>query len=69
MDINKTFRADEAFQAFLGKALIETGLSLADLIRISIPIALPIVKNLCAASGGKSLAETISEVMQKCQQD
>lgn len=69
MDINKTFRTDEEFSSFLGRALIETGLSLADLIRISLPIALPVVRKLCEATNSKSLAETVSDAMIKNQQD
>jgi hypothetical protein len=69
MDINKTFRTDEEFSAFLGRALMDTGLSLADLIRISLPIALPVVRKLCDATDSKSLAETVADAMLKSQQD
>lgn len=69
MDISKTFRSDEEFSAFIGKALLDTGLSLAELVRISIPIALPMVRKLCAATDSKSLAETVADAMLKSQQD
>jgi hypothetical protein len=64
---NKTFRFDDEFSEFLRHATFDTGLSLADLIRISIPIAFPTVLKLCNID--QSLAETVSNAMLKNQQD
>jgi hypothetical protein len=44
-------------------------LSLADLIRISVPIALPTIRNLIDATDSKALAETVADAMIKSQQD
>ena len=69
MDINKTFRADEEFSEFLGRALLDTGLSLADLIRISVPIALPVIRSLCRSTDSAALAQTVADAMLRRQQD
>jgi hypothetical protein len=69
MDISKTFRSDAIFSDFLARALLDTGLSLADLIRISVPIALPAIRKLIDATDSKALAETVADAMIKSQQD
>ena len=44
LETNKTFRVDEQFENWIGKQLVETGLSLSDFIRTSLLLAAPLIR-------------------------
>ncbi len=69
MDINSTFRCDEQFKDFLGRILMETGLSLGELVRICIPLALPQIRSILKKSPSVDFVKTIAEAMLDSQQD
>lgn len=69
MDVNSTFRSDEKFKDYLGKILVDTGLSLGELVRISIPLALPQIKLILKSSPSVDLVKTVAETMLASQQD
>jgi hypothetical protein len=72
-EINKTFRSDEEFTDFLARIESETGLGIADLVRIAIPLALPqiksILKSQSSSEAGKLFILSIARSMLDSQQD